>query len=58
MLAHSLGMNVTAEGVETRHQLDRLRNLGCDFAQGYLFSRPIDSQSAEAMLTAYPQWST
>jgi EAL domain-containing protein (putative c-di-GMP-specific phosphodiesterase class I) len=40
-LAHTLGLSVTAEGVETAAQADRLRSLGCDYAQGYYFARPI-----------------
>jgi EAL domain-containing protein (putative c-di-GMP-specific phosphodiesterase class I) len=40
-LAHVLGLKVVAEGVETEQQLDVLRSLNCDFAQGYLFSRPL-----------------
>jgi len=40
-LAHALGLKVVAEGVETEQQLDVLRSLNCDFAQGYLFSRPL-----------------
>jgi EAL domain-containing protein (putative c-di-GMP-specific phosphodiesterase class I) len=40
-LAHALGLEVVAEGVETPAQLEALRELGCDFAQGYLFSRPM-----------------
>ncbi|GLW34631.1 putative bifunctional diguanylate cyclase/phosphodiesterase [Actinoplanes regularis] len=40
-LAHALGITVTAEAVETRPQADRLRHLGCDTGQGYLFSRPV-----------------
>ena len=39
-LAHALKLKVVAEGVERREQLDRLRTLGCDTAQGFLFSRP------------------
>lgn len=40
-LGHELGMQVTAEGVETLQQLNFLRNSGCDAAQGYFFSRPL-----------------
>ena len=40
-LAHSLGLLVIAEGVENERQLELVRRLGCDFAQGYLFSRPV-----------------
>ena len=40
-LASSLQMEVVAEGVETLDQVERLRDMGCDFAQGYYYSRPI-----------------
>jgi len=40
-MAHSLGLACVAEGVETEPQADRLRELGCDHAQGYLWSRPV-----------------
>ncbi len=39
-LAHSLGLKVVAEGVDTAEQLARLREMGCEFAQGYYFSKP------------------
>ncbi len=42
-LAHSLDLCVTAEGVETEAQLDLLRSLGCDVAQGYWIARPLES---------------
>ena len=41
-LAHGLGLTVTAEGVETREQLQLLLELRCDVAQGYLISRPLE----------------
>ena len=50
MLAHHLGLEVVAEGVETQAQLDLLRHLGCERAQGYLFSRPVDHESILKLL--------
>ena len=42
-LGRNLGMQVVAEGVETLEQMTLLKQLGCEFAQGYLFARPLDS---------------
>lgn len=51
MLAHNLGIKVVAEGVETELQLDMLRDLGCERAQGYLFSKPADQETISKLLT-------
>lgn len=51
-LAHNLGLTVVAEGVETEAQLEYLRSRGCDLVQGYLFSRPIPADEAEAYIRA------
>jgi len=45
-LAHSLRLEVVAEGVETEEQLSSLRQLGCDYMQGFLFSKPVDAEAA------------
>ncbi len=49
-LAHSLGISVTAEGVETQEQLDLLRDQGCGQVQGYLFSRPVPPSEVAGLL--------
>ncbi len=51
-LAHSLGWEVTAEGVETADQLARLRDLGCDMVQGYHLWEPLTSEGVSASLAA------
>jgi len=56
MLARSLRMEVVAEGVETASQLAQLRALGCEYGQGYFFSRPLDSEAATALLSLHQQW--
>jgi EAL domain-containing protein (putative c-di-GMP-specific phosphodiesterase class I) len=49
-LAHTLDLRAVAEGVETDEQLELLRRLGCDEAQGYLFSKPVPAEDMAAFL--------
>jgi EAL domain-containing protein (putative c-di-GMP-specific phosphodiesterase class I) len=49
-MAHNLGIEVTAEGVETLDQLRHLRALGCEAAQGYLIARPAPAAIASQWL--------
>jgi len=49
-LAKQLSLAVVAEGVETTAQVERLRHFGCDLAQGYFFSRPVEAESAAALV--------
>ncbi len=49
-LAHNLGLEVVAEGIETERQYDFLRELGCDYGQGYLLSRPQPEAEATAFV--------
>ncbi|MFB2896935.1 EAL domain-containing protein [Aerosakkonemataceae cyanobacterium BLCC-F50] len=49
-LAHTLGMDVTAEGVETLEQLTLLKSLGCEYGQGYFFSKPLNQKAATEFL--------
>jgi PAS domain S-box-containing protein len=50
MLAHGLRLNVVAEGVETQGQADMLKDMGCELAQGYLYSRPTPVEIIERLL--------
>lgn len=56
-LAHNLKMNVIAEGIETPEQWQQLQDLGCEFGQGYFFSRPVDRATAEALVAQHKPWS-
>jgi diguanylate cyclase (GGDEF)-like protein/PAS domain S-box-containing protein len=53
-LAHSLGLEVTGEGVESTEQLELLRRMGCDFAQGYHLARPLPSEEVDRLLADLP----
>ena len=50
MLGENLDIEVVAEGIETKQQLEMLRDLGCKTGQGYLFSRPVNAATAEEFL--------
>lgn len=49
-LAKTLQLDVVAEGIETIHQLHQLRILGCEYGQGYLFSRPVPVEEADRLI--------
>lgn len=55
-LAHDLGLIVVAEGVETTDQLEGLRRLGCDWAQGFLFAKGLPSEGLTELLRVDPVW--
>ena len=54
-LAQNLGMEVIAEGIETEEQYRQLKELGCEFGQGYLFSRPVDDDGVITLLAKEAQ---
>ena len=53
-IAHNMGMDVVAEGVETAEQLEWLRAIGCEYAQGFYFSRPVDVSRATELIASAP----
>ncbi|MBI4711222.1 MAG: GGDEF and EAL domain-containing protein, partial [Candidatus Omnitrophica bacterium] len=53
-MAHSLKLEVVAEGVETKEQLDLLKSQSCDIIQGYLFSKPIPANDIQPFLVSDP----
>ena len=53
-LAKWMGLRVIAEGVETREQLERLKEIGCDYVQGYFFSKPVPVAAFEDLLQKAP----
>ncbi|MBS1160884.1 MAG: diguanylate cyclase/phosphodiesterase with sensor(s) [Proteobacteria bacterium] len=57
LLAHKLGLDVVAEGVETDAQLRYLHSIGCEKIQGYLISKPLPADQVEAFIRHYPRLS-
>ncbi len=55
-MAHKLHMEVVAEGVETRRQLDLLHAMDCDYGQGFYFARPMPEDDADTLLARRPRW--
>ena len=55
-LARTLGLEVVAEGIETADELRMLRELDCEYGQGYYFSSAIDGESAAAWMESSPRW--
>jgi EAL domain-containing protein (putative c-di-GMP-specific phosphodiesterase class I) len=55
-LARNLCLDVIAEGVETPEQHPQLRALGCQFAQGYYFSRPVNVENAARLIHEDRRW--
>jgi EAL domain-containing protein (putative c-di-GMP-specific phosphodiesterase class I) len=56
VLAHQLGRQVIAEGVETTGHLETLRLLACEYGQGYLFAKPLPSVEVPAFLASGRHW--
>jgi EAL domain-containing protein (putative c-di-GMP-specific phosphodiesterase class I) len=56
MLTHNLGMRAVAEGVENATQLERLRQMGCDYAQGFYFAKPLPRNEAARLIAEEPRW--
>ena len=55
-MAHNLGLRAVAEGVENRATLERLIEMGCDLAQGFLIARPMPPEQIGPFLTTHPTW--
>ena len=49
-VAHKMKLKVIAEGIDTARQVERLRELGCEFGQGYYFSQPLEAKAAQQFL--------
>ncbi len=54
--AHTLGLKVTAEGVENDRQVASLTAMRCDLAQGFYFSKPLSNEAAGTLVATNPLW--
>ena len=50
-IGHVMGFDVISEGVEEQEQLDTLKDIGCDYVQGFIWGRPLSSEDAEKLVT-------
>jgi EAL domain-containing protein (putative c-di-GMP-specific phosphodiesterase class I) len=55
-MAQSLGLSVIVEGVETEDQLAKLKEIGCEMAQGFYFAEPLPSEAVESLLREGFSW--
>jgi len=55
-LAHTLNMDLVAEGVESAEQLAQLRAMQVEYGQGYHFAKPLDAEAAERLIASRPVW--
>jgi diguanylate cyclase (GGDEF)-like protein len=55
-LAHSIYIDIVAEGIETNQQVEQLKTLGCEYGQGYWFAQPLDCDSVEQLISASKEW--
>ena len=55
-MSHALSLRVVGEGAETGLQVSELNRLGCDYVQGFHFSRPVAAEAITDMLTRGPDW--
>ena len=55
-LAHQLGRQVIAEGIETAEHLVILRSLGCEYGQGYFFAKPLAPEEVDTLLASGRRW--
>jgi EAL domain-containing protein (putative c-di-GMP-specific phosphodiesterase class I) len=49
-MAHKLGIQVIAESIEAQDQLELLKSMGCDYGQGFLFSKPVTAEAMERLI--------